>query len=392
MAVWGRRRRPRTTPSGRCALHWTLSPLSRRLATSSARLSFGYARASSPARPLSRSGGAGDGRRRSRQHGRACAVGSPTALYVGESTRRATEQTIVYEAAGSFELKGKERLKPLWRAQRVVSGLRELAQIGRSRSTIRRARSGAAPDQGSLPQLRRRAQGAPRVGHGDRRHRQVAPGLGVLQVFRRHRRNGVLARGRCLSYGEGVTYWALADMVRMRCRDRRGRGAGVRAGQAARHARGADPRSRRARLRRTAACTSARTAPANVLNAAAKRSSNQRRLLHTPGALARRRLPRPCYLRATELRESQRTELHEDGLNKPQRAQRTSSARYRTQEVAGSSPASSPYEVFREPPPERGRPITGPRADGGWLSALRKLNNSWFVRPIASMGRLPQAE
>jgi tetratricopeptide (TPR) repeat protein len=25
-------------------------------------------------------------------------------------------------------------------------------------------------------------------------------------------------RGRCLAYGEGVTYWALADMVRMRCR------------------------------------------------------------------------------------------------------------------------------------------------------------------------------
>ena len=23
--------------------------------------------------------------------------------------------------------------------------------------------------------------------------------------------------GRCLAYGEGVTYWALADMVRMRC-------------------------------------------------------------------------------------------------------------------------------------------------------------------------------
>src|SRR5207245_10709230 len=25
-------------------------------------------------------------------------------------------------------------------------------------------------------------------------------------------------RGRCLSYGEGVTYWALAEMVRMRAR------------------------------------------------------------------------------------------------------------------------------------------------------------------------------
>src|SRR6476661_4485302 len=25
-------------------------------------------------------------------------------------------------------------------------------------------------------------------------------------------------RGRCLAYGEGVTYWALADMIRMRAR------------------------------------------------------------------------------------------------------------------------------------------------------------------------------
>src|SRR5207237_6933838 len=25
-------------------------------------------------------------------------------------------------------------------------------------------------------------------------------------------------RGRCVAYGEGVAYWALADMVRMRCR------------------------------------------------------------------------------------------------------------------------------------------------------------------------------
>ena len=32
-------------------------------------------------------------------------------------------------------------------------------------------------------------------------------------------------RGRCLSYGEGVTYWALADMVRDARADRRGRGA-----------------------------------------------------------------------------------------------------------------------------------------------------------------------
>ena len=48
----------------------------------------------------------------------------PGTVFVGESTRRSTEQTIVYAEAGSFELKGKEGLTPLWKAQRVVSGLR----------------------------------------------------------------------------------------------------------------------------------------------------------------------------------------------------------------------------------------------------------------------------
>ena len=33
---------------------------------------------------------------------------------------------------------------------------------------------------------------------------------GITQIIYWH-------RGRCLAYGEGVTYWALADMVRMRC-------------------------------------------------------------------------------------------------------------------------------------------------------------------------------
>src|ERR687888_1100978 len=48
----------------------------------------------------------------------------PGTVYVGEATRRATEQAIVYEDAGSHELKGKTGLVPLWRALRVVSGAR----------------------------------------------------------------------------------------------------------------------------------------------------------------------------------------------------------------------------------------------------------------------------
>jgi class 3 adenylate cyclase len=51
-------------------------------------------------------------------------VAQPGAVYVGESTRRATEPTIVYEDAGAFDLKGKEGSTPLWKALRVVSGVR----------------------------------------------------------------------------------------------------------------------------------------------------------------------------------------------------------------------------------------------------------------------------
>src|SRR3954452_19840203 len=48
----------------------------------------------------------------------------PGTVLVGEATRRATEQTVVFEEAGSFELKGKEGETRLWRAVRVVSGAR----------------------------------------------------------------------------------------------------------------------------------------------------------------------------------------------------------------------------------------------------------------------------
>src|SRR5262249_5507619 len=54
---------------------------------------------------------------------RAQSVAEPGSVFVGESTRRATEPAIVYEDAGSFELKGKEGETRLWRALRVVSGV-----------------------------------------------------------------------------------------------------------------------------------------------------------------------------------------------------------------------------------------------------------------------------
>jgi class 3 adenylate cyclase/tetratricopeptide (TPR) repeat protein len=145
-------------------------------------------------------------------------VAEPGAVYVGESTRRATEQTIVYEEAGSFELKGKEGLTPLWRAQRVVSGLRgslkshglEAPFVGRDRE-LRQIKDlfHASAEEGKAHLIS--VTGIAGIGKSRLAWEFYKYFDGIAETVYWH-------RGRCLPYGEGVTYWALADMVRMRCR------------------------------------------------------------------------------------------------------------------------------------------------------------------------------
>ena len=145
-------------------------------------------------------------------------VAEPGSVFVGEATRRATEGTVVYEAAGSFELKGKEGETPLWRALRVVSGRAgslkseglEAPFVGRERELrqIKDLFHVAAEEQ--------RAQlvsvtGIAGIGKSRLGWEFYKYFDGIVQTVYWH-------RGRCLAYGEGVTYWALADMVRMRCR------------------------------------------------------------------------------------------------------------------------------------------------------------------------------
>ncbi|MGB2953785.1 MAG: adenylate/guanylate cyclase domain-containing protein [Gaiellaceae bacterium] len=146
------------------------------------------------------------------------ALAEPGSVYVGESTRRATEQTIVYEEAGSFELKGKEGLVPLWKARRVVSGLRgslkseglEAPFVGRDRELrqIKDLFHGCADERkGHLVSV----TGIAGIGKSRLAWEFYKYFDGIAETIYWH-------RGRCLPYGEGVTYWALADMVRMRCR------------------------------------------------------------------------------------------------------------------------------------------------------------------------------
>jgi class 3 adenylate cyclase/tetratricopeptide (TPR) repeat protein len=142
----------------------------------------------------------------------------PRTVLVGESTKRATEQAIAYEEAGVHGLKGKAAPVSLFRALRVVSGVRgqlksaglEAPFVGRDRELklIKDLFHGCADD--------RRAHllsvtGIAGVGKSRLAWEFYKYFDGIVDVVWWH-------RGRCLAYGEGVAYWALADMVRMRCR------------------------------------------------------------------------------------------------------------------------------------------------------------------------------
>src|SRR5436190_9256604 len=145
-------------------------------------------------------------------------VAEPGSVFVGDATRRATEQAVAYEPAGEHELKGKEEKATLWRAQRIVSARRgelrsdglEAPFVGRDRE-LRQVKelfhASAEESKAHLVSITGIAGiGKSRLGWEFYKYFD-----GIVESVWWH-------RGRCLAYGEGVTYWALADMVRMRCR------------------------------------------------------------------------------------------------------------------------------------------------------------------------------
>ena len=144
-------------------------------------------------------------------------VAKPGTVLVGESTKRASEATVAYEDAGSHELKGKAEPVTLFRALRVVAG---------SKGALRSAGL-EAPFVGRDRELRLIKE----LFHGsaDEQKAQLVSVTGIAGIgksrlsweFEKYidglAQEAFWHRGRCLSYGEGVAYWALAEMVRMRC-------------------------------------------------------------------------------------------------------------------------------------------------------------------------------
>ncbi|MGZ4127026.1 MAG: adenylate/guanylate cyclase domain-containing protein [Actinomycetota bacterium] len=143
---------------------------------------------------------------------------SPGQVFVNEGTRRATEAAIAYDDVGSFELKGKAEPLSLWRAVRVTAGRRgaqkstalEAPFVGRDRQ-LRMVKDlfHASADEHAAHAIS--IIGIAGIGKSRLAWEFEKYIDGLLDTINWH-------RGRCLAYGEGVTYWALAEMVRMRAR------------------------------------------------------------------------------------------------------------------------------------------------------------------------------
>jgi len=141
---------------------------------------------------------------------------TPGAVLVGDATRRATEASVEYEDAGSHEMKGKAEPVPLWRAVRVVAGRAgamkatslEAPFVGRDREVrLVKELAHASAEEGRANLLT--VIGVAGIGKSRLSWEFEKYVDGLMQNFWWH-------RGRCLAYGEGVTYWALAEMVRSR--------------------------------------------------------------------------------------------------------------------------------------------------------------------------------
>ena len=141
----------------------------------------------------------------------------PGLVLVGEATYRAASASIAFESVGERDLKGKAAPVPVWRAVRVVAERR-----GRGRSDLMEA-----PFVGRDADLRL-LKDLYHATARERRTRLVSvtgiAGIGKSRLaweFEKYL-DGVVEQvwwhhGRSPAYGQGVTFWALGEMVRGRC-------------------------------------------------------------------------------------------------------------------------------------------------------------------------------
>ena len=143
-------------------------------------------------------------------------VAAPGTVLVGEATYRAGSSAIAFESLGQQALKGKSSPVPAWRALRVVA----------QRGGQGRAEGLEPPFVGREEELRLLKDALDATGR-EQRVRLVSitgpAGIGKSRLaweFEKYLdgvvENVLWHRGRSPSYGEGIAFWALGEMVRRR--------------------------------------------------------------------------------------------------------------------------------------------------------------------------------
>ena len=143
-------------------------------------------------------------------------VAEPGTVLVGEATRSASEKAIAYEGVGERQLRGVEAPVVAWRALRAVgmvggrnasdeleppfvgrdTELRFITELYHAAARERRLRHVSVTGQAGIGK--------------SRLSRELEKYLdGISETVFWH-------RGRCPAYGEGLTFWAVGEMVRRR--------------------------------------------------------------------------------------------------------------------------------------------------------------------------------
>jgi class 3 adenylate cyclase/tetratricopeptide (TPR) repeat protein len=143
-------------------------------------------------------------------------VAEPGQVMVDAATQRLAANGVGFAAAGEHSLKGKTEPVPLWRATRVLSGVGgrqridglEAPLVGRDVELRTVKELFHATAERRVPRLVL-VSGPAGVGKSRLGWEFDKYADGLAEVVLWH-------RGRCLSYGEGVAFWALAEIVRQR--------------------------------------------------------------------------------------------------------------------------------------------------------------------------------
>ena len=133
----------------------------------------------------------------------------PGEILIGAETRALVGRQARTEPAGELELRGRREPTAAHRLiaieGRPSADHARRAAAGRPRARVRAAHGGLRA---------RRGAGIARVRLGARRRRGRQVAAGHRAGPSATASSATVLLGRCLSYGEGITYWALAEMIR----------------------------------------------------------------------------------------------------------------------------------------------------------------------------------